>query len=159
VRRDRSLWLWSAVLASVLPVALVLILIYSWLPADGATGNLDSFRPDGFKAQWLFERREGSLQAGDLIVRAGGYTLAEWLAGAPRGPEWNSGGVVSYEVLRGAEIIDLQIRLTPIPFRTVVARWAVQFLVSLACLTIGAFVFINGHASWLPGCSCFSACR
>ncbi len=84
MRRGWSLWLWSAVLVSVFPVAVALILIYSRLPADGATGNLESFRSDGFDAQWLFERREGGLQAGDLIVRAGGYTLAEWLAGAPR---------------------------------------------------------------------------
>jgi len=124
-------------------VALALILIYSRLPADGANGNLESFRPDGFDAQWLFERREGGLQAGDLIVRADGYTLAEWLAGAPRGPEWNSGGVVPYEVLRDGQTVELQLRLAPIPFRTVVARWAVQLLVSLACLTIGAFVFIK----------------
>ncbi len=46
VRRGRSLWLWSAVLVSVLPLGLALILIYSWLPADGATGNLESFRSD-----------------------------------------------------------------------------------------------------------------
>ncbi|MBN1135164.1 MAG: GAF domain-containing protein [Anaerolineae bacterium] len=143
MRHGRSIWLWSAALVSVFPVAVALILVYSWLPADGATGNLESFRSSGFDAQWLFERRQGGLRAGDLIVRAGGHTLAEWLAGAPRGPEWTSGGVVPYEVLRDGEIIDLQIRLAPISFRTIVARWAVQLLVSLACLAIGAFVFIK----------------
>jgi len=143
VRRDRSPWLWSAVLASVFPVAVALFLIYSWLPADGATGSLESFRPGGYEAQWLLERREGGLQAGDVIIRAGGYTLAEWLANAPRGLEWNSGAVVPYEVLRDGQTVELQIRLAPIPFRTIVARWAVQILVSLACLAIGAFVFIK----------------
>ena len=143
MRRDWSLWLWSAALLSVFPVTVALILIYSWLPADGATGSLESFRTDGFDVQWLFERREGGLQAGDLIVRAGGYTLAEWLASAPRGAEWTSGGVVPYEVIRDGQTVELQIRLAPIPLRAVVARWAVQLLVSLACLAIGAFVFIK----------------
>ena len=143
VCRGRSLWVWSAVLFSVFPAAVALILIYSWLPADGATGNLESFRPHGFDILRLLEPREGGLRARDLIVRAGGYTLAEWLADAPRGPEWNDGGVVPYEVLRDGQTVNLQIRLAPIPFPTVVAGWALQFLVSLACLTIGAFVFVK----------------
>ncbi len=78
-----------------------------------------------------------------MIVRAGGYTLAEWLAGAPRGPGMDNGGVVPYEVLRDGQIVELQIRLAPIPLRAVVARWAMQLLVSLACLAIGAFVFVK----------------
>jgi two-component sensor histidine kinase len=143
MRRSGSLWFWRAVWASVFPVGLALILVYSWLPADGATGDLESFRAGGFEAQWLFEQREGGLRAGDVIVRAGGYSPAEWLAGAPRGPQWRNGGVVSYEVLRGGQIVELQIRLAPIPFRAVVARWAVQLFVSLACFIIGTFVFVK----------------
>ncbi len=143
VRRNLSLWLWSALLLSVFPVAVALIQIYSWLPADGATGNLDSFAAEGFKVQRLFGQREGGLQQGDLIVRAGGYTPAEWLAGAPRGPEWTNGGIVPYEVRRDGQIVELQIRLAPTPFRTIVASWSLQLLMSLACLAIGAFVFIK----------------
>jgi len=143
MRRDRSFWVWFAVWASVFPVALVLILVYSWLPADGATGDLESFKQGGFEAQWLFEQREGGLQAGDLIVRAGGYTVDEWLADAPRGPEWRNGGILPYEVLRGDQALALQIRLAPIPLHAVVNRWAVQLLVALACFTIGTFVFFK----------------
>ena len=143
VRRNLSLWLWSALLLSVFPVAVALILLYSWLPADGATGNLDSFMAEGFEVQRMFGQPEGGLQKGDLIIRAGGYTPAEWLAGAPRGPEWTNGGVVPYEVRRDGRIVELQIRLAPTPFRAAVASWSLQFLVSLACLAIGAFVFIK----------------
>lgn len=152
MRRGRSLWLWSAVLISVLPLGLALILIYSWLPADGATGNLESFRSTGFDAQWLLERREGGLQAGDVIVRAGGYTLAEWLAGAPRGPEWTNGGVVPYEVLRDGQIVELQIRLAPSPCALLWLAGRCSFWYPWLASPSAPLSLSNGHASWLPGC-------
>jgi two-component sensor histidine kinase len=137
----RALWFWRIVWACGFPIALGLFLLYAWLPADGATGDLESLQPEGFRVQWLFEEREGGLRAGDLIVRAGGHTVDEWLAGAPRGPKWRSGGIVSYEVLRDGQPMTLEIQLAPVPFSAVLRRWSVQLWIALACFAIGTFVF------------------
>jgi two-component sensor histidine kinase len=136
----RSRWFWVAVWASTFPVALGLFFLYAWLPVDGSTGALESFEPDGYVVQWLLEEREGGLQPGDTIVRAGGHTVDEWLAGASRGPEWRSGGVVAYEILRSGQPRTLQIRLAPVPFRAILNRWGLQLLVALACFAVGTFV-------------------
>ena len=136
-----SRWLWRGVWVAGLLVALGLYLLYAWLPADGGTGDLESFRPGGFDVQWLLESREGGLRVGDLIARGGGHTVDEWLSGATRGPEWRTGGVVPYEVVRDGQPAVLEIRLAPVPFAAVLSRWGLQLLVALALLAIGAFVF------------------
>jgi hypothetical protein len=97
--------------------------LYAWLPADGATGDLESFTSEGYRVQWLLEEREGGLQAGDVIVRAGAHTVRQWLAGARRGPEWRNGGAVAYQVLRDGEALTLDVQLAPVSFRAVMARW------------------------------------
>jgi signal transduction histidine kinase len=114
---------------------------YAWLPADGATGDLESFSPQGYRVQWLLETREGGLQVEDLIVRAGGFTVDEWLGGAPRGPEWRNGGLVPYQIQRQGQEMRLPIRLAPVPLWSVLKRWAPQLMVSLAFLAVGIFVF------------------
>jgi len=122
-------------------VGLAVLLLYRWLPADGATGDLESFSPAGYRVQWLLEERAGGLRVGDVVVRAGGYTVDEWLRGAARGPEWRSGGLVSYEVLRAGEPLTLSVRLSPVPFRAILLRWTSQLMVVLALLAVGSFVF------------------
>ncbi len=138
-----SRWFWRSVWIVSLLVALGLSLIYAWLPADGGTGDLASFRPGGFDVQWLLEKRESGLQVGDTITRGGGHTVDEWLSGVPRGPEWRSGGVVSYEIERGGRPQTIEIRLAPVPFSAILGHWGLQLLVALALVVVGAFVFVK----------------
>ncbi len=145
MQRRGSLWLWRSVWVVIILTGLGIFALYAWLPADGATGALESFQPDGFSVQWLLEERPGGLQVADVIVRAGGYTADEWLRGAPRGREWRTGGTVTYEILRDGQARTLSIRLTPIPFGAILARWWPQLVVSLAVLFIGSFVFWRRH--------------
>ncbi|MFN2218978.1 MAG: histidine kinase dimerization/phosphoacceptor domain -containing protein [Anaerolineae bacterium] len=142
--RSRSLlWLWNLVWAGSLIVWLAIIALYLWLPADGATGDLESFGPEGFRVQWLLERRvsEGGLQPGDVIASAGGHTVDEWLNGAERGPEWSTGGIVRYEIVRDRQPMTLEIQLSPVPLQAILARWAPQLLVALMVFAIGTYVF------------------
>ncbi len=141
MRTKASLWFWYGVWIVSLLVGLGVFVFYTWLPADGATGDLASFTPQGFRVQWLLEERTGGLRVGDIIVRAGGHTVDEWLSGASRGPEWCSGGIVPYEILREGQPMTLEVELTPVPFRAILAHWAPQLLGALAFFTIGTFVF------------------
>jgi GAF domain-containing protein len=141
VRGQASLWFWRALWGFLLLAGVGLLVLHASLPADGATGDLESFTPAGFRVQWLLEAREGGLQVDDVIVRAGGHTPEEWLRGAVPGPEWRSGGVVAYEILRQGEPATLDIPLGPISLGALLQRWAPQFLTSLAILAVGSFVF------------------
>ena len=141
MRTKASLWFWSGVWAVSLLVGLGVFVLYAWLPADGATGDLESFTSEGFRVQWLLEEREGGLRVEDVIVRAGGHTVEEWLSGAPRGPEWRNGGVVTYEILRDGQTMTLPIRLAPTPFGVILRRWASQLVLSLILLVIGTYIF------------------
>ncbi len=140
-RSQFPLWLWHGVWGLSLLVGLGVLALYAWLPADGATGDLESFTPQGFTVQWLLEEREEGLRAGDVIVRAGGHTVDEWLNGAPRGPEWRHGSVVTYQVLRDGQPTTLHIRLVVVSLRAVLARWAPQLAVALIFWVIGVYVF------------------
>ncbi len=141
MRTKASLWFWHGVWVVCLLVGLGVFMLYAWLPADGATGDLVSFTPQGFRVQWLLEERTGGLEVGDIIVRAGGHTVDEWLSGASRGAEWCTGGVVTYEILREGQPITLEVRLAPISFRAIMVRWAPQLFVAMILLLIGTFVF------------------
>ncbi|MBU1750234.1 MAG: GAF domain-containing protein [Chloroflexi bacterium] len=134
-------WVWYGLWVLGILLAIGFLALYAWLPADGATGDLESFDPAGFRVQWLLEAREGGLQVGDLIVRAGAHTVDEWLDGAPRGPEWRTGGVVAYEIQREGQSLTLPIRLAPVPFSAILMRWMPQLIVALSFFAIGTFVF------------------
>ncbi len=134
-------WLWHGVWILSLLIAAGIFALYRWLPVDGATGDLESFTPEGFRVQWLLEERADGLSVGDVIVRAGGHTVTEWLSGAPRESEWRNGGVVEYQILRDGQPKTLQIKLASVSFRAVLARWAPQLVVALAFWSIGTFVF------------------
>ena len=140
MRTKGRLWLWQGLWGLSLLIGLGVFALYARLPADGVTGDLESFTPQGFRVQWLLEEREGGLRVGDVIIRAGGHTVNEWLEGAPRGSEWRTGGIVSYQVLRNEQPTTLQIQLSPIPFRAILLRWGPQFVVALAFLFIGTLV-------------------
>jgi signal transduction histidine kinase len=141
VRGRHGLWFWHSVWALGVLAGLGILLLYTWLPADGATGDLESFAPEGFRVQWLLEERENGLRSGDVIVQAGGRSIEEWLAGAPRGPEWRTGGTVEYVVLRDGQPLTLSIRLAPVPLGRILERWAPQLLGALAFFLVGTFIF------------------
>ena len=138
---DRSLWLWGIVWVLCLLLFLGVAGIYLWLPLDGAAGDSTSFKPDGFHVKWLLEERPGGLQAGDVITHLDGFTIEEWLHGVPPELEWGTSGPITYEVLRSGQPLELQIRLAPVPFRAVLARWSPQMLVVLCFFTIGSVIF------------------
>lgn len=96
--------------------------IYILLPLDGASGDSGSFTSDGFLVKWLVADQPEGLRVGDVITLMDGHTVKQWLRGEQRGPEWRGDGVVTYEVMRGGQPLALQIQLTPIPFREVLAR-------------------------------------
>jgi two-component sensor histidine kinase len=141
MRSKSSLWFWRVVWGSVFVIILGLYALYAWLPADGATGDMESFRPDGYRVQWILEERPNGLQVGDVVVRGGGHTFEEWLAGAPRGAEWRAGGVVTYEILRDGQPMSLDIHLEPVPLHAIVRHWGLQLLVALSFFVIGSLVF------------------
>lgn len=143
MRAKRALWFWGGVWGVGLLLGLAISVLYAWLPVDGATGDLESFGPEGFRVQWLLEERQGGLRVGDVIVRAGGHTLEEWLEGAPPGPEWRTGGIVTYEIVRDGQTRTLDVRLAPASLRAVLVRWMRQLAAALACLLIGTFVFLS----------------
>ncbi|MBN1976212.1 MAG: GAF domain-containing protein [Anaerolineae bacterium] len=136
-----SFWLWRVAWGIGVLGWLVVFLVYAHLPADGATGDLESFTPEGFRVQWLFEERPGGLRVGDMIVRAGGHTIDEWLSGAPGGQVWRAQEVVTYEILRDERPMTLQIGLEPVPLRAVLNRWWGQLAASVALVVIGSYVF------------------
>ncbi|MFL7793246.1 MAG: ATP-binding protein [Anaerolineae bacterium] len=141
MRSKVFLWLWRVVWGVSVLGWLAIFVVYARLPADGATGDLESFTPEGFRVQWLFEERPGGLRIGDIVVRAGGHTVDEWLGGASRGQSWRDKDTVTYEILRDEQPMTLQIRLEPIPLRAVLNRWWGQLAASAALVIIGSYVF------------------
>ncbi len=141
MKRRQSLWLWRVIWAVTILSGVGIWVLYAWLPADGASGALESFQPDGFIVQWLLEKRDDGLRVEDVIVRAGGHTADEWLKGAPRGPEWRTGETIPYEIVRNGEALTLPIQLAPVSFAAILARWWPQLVVSFAVLFIGGVVF------------------
>jgi PAS domain S-box-containing protein len=140
-RFDRSLWLWWGAWVLSLMLILGVTGIYLFLPLDGAAGDTASFTADGFHVKWLLEERPGELQVGDVITHLDGHTIEESLRGASSGLEWGNGEIVTYEVLRGGQPLELQIQLAPVPFRAVLDHWGPQMLVVLCFFIIGSFIF------------------
>jgi tRNA A-37 threonylcarbamoyl transferase component Bud32 len=134
-------WLCYLILGFSACLGVGLFVFYSWLPADGATGDLESFTPEGFRVQWILEERAAGLQVGDVILKAGGHSVDEWLAGAPRGPEWRVGGTVVYQIRRNGQTLTLPLRLAPISFIAIMKRWLPQLIIFLAILATSLFVF------------------
>jgi signal transduction histidine kinase/CheY-like chemotaxis protein len=138
---NQFLWLWQGVWVLCLLLFFGITWVYLWLPLDGATGDSSSITSDGFLVQWLLEERPGGLMVGDIITHMEGYTLEEWLRGIPSVLDQEDGGIVTYNILRGMQHLELQIELTPIPFRAVLARWSLQLLVILCFFIIGSVIF------------------
>ncbi len=133
---------WRILWVVMILFMLALGFMYSSLPVDGATGDLNSFAPEGFRVQWVIDQRPDSLQVDDVIVRAGGYTVDEWLNGvAVRGPEWDQGAVVQYEILREGRPLELAVEMGPLPLRAILNHWGIQFVGILSIMAIGSFVF------------------
>jgi signal transduction histidine kinase len=125
----------------LLSICLALALIYSQLPVDGATGDIESFSKQGFRIQWLLEERPGGLQVDDIVVKAGGHTVNEWLNGASPGPEWETDRFVRYEILRQGSPLTLEIRMSPVSIHSIISRWWRQLLIPFSLILVGAYVF------------------
>ncbi len=134
------LWFWRGIWVATLLVGLGLPALYAWLPVDGATGDLASFGSGGFRIHRVLEARN-NLQPGDVIVRADGHTVDEWLSGAPRGEGWRTGGSVTYEILRYGQVTIVPVELAPIAVETLLLTWTPQLLGALAFFSVGTFVF------------------
>lgn len=117
------------------------VLLYSTLPVDGATGDLYSFTLNGFRVQWLIVERAAGLIPGDIIERAGGNTIDEWLSGAQRGDEWATDNQVRYEIVRSGHSLVLPITMTPISPWEFFLHWWAQYLVGLSLIVTGGIVF------------------
>jgi hypothetical protein len=128
-------------LGCVVLVGFGVSVLQATLPVDGAGGNLRSFGPRGYRIDWIVEPRDGLLQVGDVVVRADGHTLEEWLRGAPVSSRWRADGVVMYEIERDGRTSIVPVRLATAPFSTAMARAWPQLLVGLLLLGIGLFAF------------------
>ncbi|HET19026.1 MAG TPA: hypothetical protein ENO16_00255, partial [Chromatiales bacterium] len=140
MRARTPLWVWYLLIATCLLAGAALAAIYARVPGDGASGDLESFAADGFLVRWVLDARPGGLRTGDVIVRAGGHTPEEWLAGAARGSAWRDGGTVTYEVTRDGQMVVLDVPLSTIRPGALFAHWGVQFAVALAFLATGLYV-------------------
>jgi membrane-associated phospholipid phosphatase len=146
VHGQSGVWLWGLGLGGILAVSLSMFVIYGRMPVDGATGDLESFKPDnaeGFTVQWLLEKRPDELLPGDIVQRVDGYTVEEWLNGVQPADHWRTGGIAEYKILRDGEAITLPIVLRPTSLLSVLRRWSLQLLVALALMIVGPFVFIK----------------
>lgn len=140
-------WIWYGILGLGLILAMGLTALYAYLPADGATGDMQSLTSEGFRVQWLIENRPGGLQVGDIIVSTQGYSLEEWLEGQAGRVNWHAGDTVEYVVIRNASLMPIELRLAPLSIRSVFSHWASQSLGSMAFIILGAYVFL--HRSYL----------
>ncbi|HET6485221.1 MAG TPA: hypothetical protein VFH83_02305, partial [Spirochaetia bacterium] len=137
------LWPWITIWAACLALVVSLYVVYSRLPADGMTGDMSSYSSQGFRLLWVLEPRSDGLRVNDVVVRAGGHSVDEWLSGAPRGPEWNTGGVVTYDVLRDGVLLSIPVRMAPVSLLSIVRRWELQLIAAAGFLLIGTFVFLK----------------
>lgn len=134
--------IWTVIWLFLLLTMAAFITFYWGMPGDGATGDLNSFIPEGYLVQWVIDERPGGLRVGDVILRANGYTPEEWLRGeAQAGDAWEAGETVSYRVRRGGEEIELPVELQPLPFSALWRHWGLQFIGILSLTVIGSFVF------------------
>lgn len=53
-----SVWLWRSMWIFSLLAGLGIVSYYGWLPADGASGDMESFEDDGFRIQWILTVRD-----------------------------------------------------------------------------------------------------
>jgi signal transduction histidine kinase/membrane-associated phospholipid phosphatase/ActR/RegA family two-component response regulator len=147
-RNDASIWLWRIIWAGSILFGLSIFFVYARFPADGSTGDLESFSSGGFRIQWILEPRSNNLIPGDQVIKAGDpatgmYTTDEWLSGASRGPEWEDGGTVLFEILRDGQIENLRIQLRSISNQSVRQRWSAQLLISIGLILVGSYVFFT----------------
>ncbi len=141
----RTRWFWWGIWGLILLTGVGLSVVYANMPADGATGDLESFTAQGYLVQWLLERRPAGLRVGDIIVRAGGYTVDEWLSIAPREARraWHIGATVEYQVLRDGRPMTLVVTLKPVSWRDILNRWSAQLAVATTLFALGTFVFVR----------------
>jgi two-component sensor histidine kinase len=143
MQRARIPLAWASIWIVCVSFGLALALLYARLPADGSTGDLSSFTPEGFAVKWLLEERDGGLQPGDVILSVEGNTLDHWLSPSTGSGKPDTNKPLSYRIVRDGEPMELQITLSPVSVISVVLRWIPQLLVAVFLLFIGAIVFVK----------------
>ncbi len=136
-------WFWHGIWTFSLILSAGIFSMYAWLPADGATGDMKSFTPQGYLVQWIIEPRPGGLQQNDIILRAGEKSYQDWLEDGEQNPAWLTGESIQYEILRDNKPLNLKIELNPLSFRSILGHWGIQLFAALCYFIIGLFVFLK----------------
>ncbi len=136
---NRSIKFWQTIWAGILILIIAIIVLYSNLPLDGTTGDLQSFTSQGFLIKRVLEERENGLREGDIITHIEGYTIEELLHSSPD-TEWRSKKSATYDILRDGKPHRLQIPLKPISFTKILQDWAIYQLAFIGHILIGALV-------------------
>lgn len=132
---------WYAILGLGLFLGLGIIVMYSYIPADGASGDMESLTQEGYRVQWLIEERPGGLEVNDLIISAGGYPLKDLLQGKAGRTNWSQNNPVEYQVIRNGQILTLNILPEPLSIGAVFSRWVLQSFGLLAYFAMGIYIF------------------
>lgn len=137
-------WFWVMIWGGFWLVILLLTLLYSRLPSDGYTGDLESFAvKDGFLVRFNNEPRDDGLLPGDIVRRIDGHTIDEWLEGIPSiSAHWYRGGLARYDLERNGQPTSLNILLKPNNLFSWMT-WPPRLVVMLAFSLIGSFVFFK----------------
>jgi hypothetical protein len=138
-------------------------------PSDGARMEPDKYvwSRDGIAVTPLEQRPGSGLQPGDIVVALAGRRIEEWarLVADPEvaRPQWRSGDVVSYVVIRAGRQIDVPVTLGSYPTGAMLSEDWGSIVFALAFALIGAFVFLRRPADraartmFLAGCCLLSA--
>ena len=137
---NKSLRVWQGIWGGILLLIFGIIILYSSLPLDGTTGDLQSFTSQGFLVKKILEERGNGLQVGDIITHIEGYSIEELLH-SPPDTGWRSKKSLSYEILRDGKSFQLQIPLKRINFVSVLQDWAVYQFSFFGYLLVGTVVF------------------
>lgn len=148
--REKTNWLWNGVLLLAALAAVVQTVIFFWLPVDGSSGTLESFLPQGYQIFWLPEQQTDGLQNGDVIVKLGEHSIEKWLHGAQAQMVWKEGESITYEVMRGEQTLDVDVALSLLSPKQLIAKSGGE-----AALAVAMFIFA-AYLRWkrsrhLPG--------
>nr|MCU0497303.1 hypothetical protein [Anaerolineae bacterium] len=143
-KTDRGVLIWWGVWGLFIAIAIGLAVMYTLLPADGRTGDLESFAAadgTGFLIRYRIEARETPLQGGDIVLKVDGRTITEWLYGAERSDQWQIGGTVAYEILRDGQPMTLMIPLDSAWLTEKFQHQYPNIIVLILFGAVGTFVF------------------
>lgn len=143
-KTDHGILVWWGIWGLFIAIAIGLAGMYALLPADGRTGDLESFAAadsTGFLIRYRIEARETPLQGGDIVLKVDGRTITEWLYGAERSDHWQMGGTVAYELLRDGQPMTVMIPLESALLHEKFQYQYPNIIVLILFAGVGTFVF------------------